>query len=84
MTAAALVSAQQHLPSPDPALNIALQQAFNDYQEGIRWCIRGTQNQDAIDIGQAAGFIEQGKFALQNAFDIVETDLSADSDVLTV
>ena len=84
MTAAALASAQQHLPSPDQALNIALQQAFNDYQEGIRWCIRGTQNQDAIDIGQAAGFIEQGKFALQKAFDIVEADLSADSDVLTV
>jgi hypothetical protein len=84
VTAAALASAQQHLPSPDPALNIALQQAFNDYQEGIRWCIRGTQNQDAIDIGQAAGFIEQGKFALQKAFGIVEADLSADSDVLTV
>ena len=84
MTAAALVSAQQHLPSPDPALNTALQQAFNDYQEGIRWCIRGTQNQDATNIGQAADFIEQGKFALQNAFEIVEADLSADSDVLTV
>jgi hypothetical protein len=84
MTAAALAGAQQHLPSPDPALNTALQQAFNDYQEGIRWCIRGTQNQDAIDIGQAGGFIEQGKFALQKAFEIVEADLSADSDVLTV
>jgi hypothetical protein len=84
MTAAALASAQQHLPSPDSALNIALQQAFNDYQDGIRWCTSGTQNQDAIDIGQAAGFIEQGKFALQKAFDIVEADLSADSEVLTV
>jgi uncharacterized iron-regulated membrane protein len=83
-TAAALASAQQHLPSPDPAVNIALQQAFDDYQEGIRWCIRGTQGQDAIDIGQAVGFIEQGKFALQRAFEIVEADLSADSDVLTV
>ncbi|HUB55645.1 MAG TPA: hypothetical protein VMB04_10835 [Mycobacterium sp.] len=84
MTAAALASAQQHLPSPDPVLNIALQQAFNDYQDGISWCIRGTQNQDAVDIGQAAGFIEQGEFALQRAFDIVEADLLADSDVLTV
>ena len=65
-------------------MNIALQQAFDDYQEGIRWCIRGTQDQDAIDIGRAAGFIEQGKFALQRAFEIVEADLSADSDVLTV
>jgi hypothetical protein len=83
-TAAALASAQQHLPSPDPAVNTALQQAFDDYQEGIRWCIRGTQDHDAIDIGRAVGFVEQGKFALQEAFEIVQADLKADSDVLTV
>lgn len=79
----ALASARQHLPSPDPALNTALQQAFSDYRAGIRCSIPGTQNQDAIDMGQAPGFIDQGKTGLQNAFDILEADLSADSDVLT-
>ena len=81
--AGALASARQHLPSPDPALNTALQQAFST-RAGIRCCVPGTQNQDTIDIGQAPGFIDQGKTVLQNAFDILEADLSADSDVLTV
>ena len=80
--AGALASARQHLPSPDPALNTALQQAFSDYQAGIRYCIPGTQKQDAVEIGKAAGFIDQGKVVLQRAFDIIEADLSADSDVL--
>jgi hypothetical protein len=78
-----LANARQHLPSPSPALNTALQQAFSDYQAGIRCCIPGTQNQDAVEIGQAPGFIDQGKVVLQNAFDILEAGLSADSDVLT-
>jgi hypothetical protein len=82
--AGALASARQHLPSPDPALNTALQQAFSNYRAGIRCCVPGTQNQDAIDIGQAPGFIDRGKTLLQNAFDILEADLSGDSDVLTV
>ncbi len=82
--AGAAASAQQHLPSPDAALNPALQQAFNEYQTGIRYCTSQTQKQDAIDIGQAAGFIKQGKMHLQNATDILEEDLSSDSVVLSV
>jgi hypothetical protein len=82
--AGALASAQQYLPSPDPALNITLQQAFNDYQAGIRCCTLGTKFHAATDIGHAADFIDQGKIVLQNAFDILEADLSADSDVLSV
>jgi len=79
----ALANAQQHLPSPDSALNTALQQAFDDYRAGIGYCISGTQNQDPIDIGKGAGFISQGKIELQKAFDIIEEDLSSDSAVLT-
>lgn len=75
-TADALASARHHLPSPDPALNTALQQAFTDYQAGIRHCISGTQKQDAIEIGQGAGFISQGKIDLQKAYDILEADLA--------
>jgi hypothetical protein len=78
----ALASAQQHLPSPDLTLNAVLQQAFELYQAGIHHCISGTQNQDAIGIGQGTGFIDQGKILLQKAFDIVRADL-AESDVLT-
>jgi hypothetical protein len=37
----ALANAQQHLPSPDSALNTALQQAFDDYQAGTATASRG-------------------------------------------
>jgi hypothetical protein len=83
-TADALTNARQLPPSPDPALNTALQQGFTDYQTGIRHCISGTQKQDAIGIGQGAGFISQGKSDVLKAYDILEADLSPDSDVLTV
>jgi hypothetical protein len=82
--AGALAYAQQHLPSPDPALTTALQRAFSDYEAGIRHCVSGTQRQDAVDIGQGAGFISQGNLELQKAFDVVEVDLSSGSEVLTV
>jgi hypothetical protein len=76
-TAAGVVAnSQQQMPSPDPALNSALQQAINSYQVGIRYCISGTQNQDAKDIEQAATYINQGNTDLQAAVDILERDLS--------
>ena len=86
-TADAVTSVQRHLPSPDPTLNTVLQQAFNDYQAGVRHCISGTQKQDAVDILRGAGFVSQGRVDLLKAYDILEADLSPDSadyPVLTV
>jgi hypothetical protein len=85
--AGAVANTQQHLPSPDAALNTALQHALTNYRVGIRYCISGTQNQDAEDIGQATAHISQGNTDLQAAVDIVEGDLSSDArepGVLTV
>jgi hypothetical protein len=81
-----MTSVLQHLPSPDPTLNTALQQAVNDYQAGVRHCISGTQKQDAADILRGAGLVSQGKADLLKAYDILEAELSPDSGdpVLTV
>ena len=82
--AGALATLQKHLPSPNLGLTNVLQQAINDYHVGIRHCISGTQNQDAVEIGEATVYIKQGYTDLQKAVHILEDDLSADSDVLTV
>ena len=79
---------QHHLPSPDPALNTALQQAINSYHVGLRYCIAGVQNQDGNDIEQAATYINQGNAGLQSAVDLLDRDLpdseARDPGVMTV
>ncbi len=77
--AGAAADLQQVLPSPDPALNTALQQALTDYQRGIRLCISGTQQQNAITIGEATVYTDRGNTDLQSAVDITECDLSSDA-----
>ena len=71
----AVTSVQRHLPSPDPALSTALQQAINSYHVGLRYCIAGVQNQDRNDIEQAVTYINQGNAGLQSAVDILERNL---------
>jgi hypothetical protein len=79
---------QQHLPSPDPALNTAFQQAINSYHVGLRYCIRGAQRHDSGDILEAAAYIRQATIDLRAAVDILERDLPdsepADRDVVTI
>jgi hypothetical protein len=85
--AGAVANTEQHLPSPDPALNIELRQALTKYQVGIRHCISGTQNRNAIEIGEATVYINQGTTDLRTAVDMIESDLSSDASgrrVLTV
>ncbi len=84
--AGALATLQKHLPSPNLGLTNVLQQAINNYHVGIRHCISGTQNQDAVEIGEATVYIKQGYTDLQKAVHILEDDLSDDArdpDVLT-
>ena len=75
----AVANLQQRLPSPDPALNIALQQAITNYQVGIRHCLSGAQHRNAVDIGEATVSIDQGNTDLQIAVDIIESVLSSDT-----
>jgi hypothetical protein len=78
-TADAVAKVQRHTPSPDPTLNTELQQAITSYQVGIRHCVRGTQNRDPIEIGEATVAVNQGSTDLQTAVGIIEEDLSADA-----
>jgi hypothetical protein len=78
-TAGAVANLQHHVPSPDPALNIELQQAITSYQLGIRHCVSGTQNRDPIEIGKATGYINQGSTYLNATVGMIEDDLSSDA-----
>lgn len=84
----AAASVQQYLPSPDPALNTALQQAINSYHVGLRYCIKGAQSRNSADILQAATYIRQANVDLQAAVDIIGNDLPdsgpADQGVMTI
>ena len=68
----AITNSRQHLPSPDPDLNAALEQAITSYQAGLGYCLAGAHNQDAASLRQAAAFFNQGDTALQSAIDILE------------
>ena len=74
-----MANLQHHMPSPDPALNIELQQAITSYQLGIRHCVSGTQNRDPIEIGKATGYINQGSTYLNATVGMIEDDLSSDA-----
>lgn len=78
-TAGAVANLQHHMPSPDPALNIELQQAITSYQLGIRHCVLGTQDRDPIEIGKATAFINQGSTYLNATVGMIEDDLSSDA-----
>ncbi len=84
----AVAGLQQYLPSPDSALNAALQQAIDGYHVGLRYCIAGAQHHDGDDLQQAATYIRQANSKLQAAVDLLKHDLpdseSPDARVLSV
>ncbi|MEY8016286.1 hypothetical protein [Mycobacterium servetii] len=85
---ASVAGAQRHLPSPDPELNIALQQAIDNYRVGLRHCVVGVQNRDGGEIAYAASYLDQGNAELRAGLAIIEKDLRdtqpRDPSVLTV
>ncbi|WP_407687018.1 hypothetical protein [Mycobacterium sp. HUMS_1102779] len=85
---ASVAGAQRHLPSPDPELDIALQQAIDNYRVGLRHCIVGVQNHDGGEIAYAASYLDQGNAELRAGLAIIEKDLRdaqpQDPSVLTV
>jgi len=84
----AVAGAQRHLPSPDPELNLALQQAIENYRVGLRHCVVGVQNHDGGEIAHAASYLDQGNAELRAGLAIIERDLRdarpQDTGVLTV
>jgi hypothetical protein len=75
---AAVVNSQQHLPSPEPALNTALHQAIGKYQAGLGYCLSGSRSQDAAQLAQAAAYFNDGDTDLQAAMNFLDRNLSAD------
>ena len=75
----ALATLQQHMPSPDPALNTSLQQAITHYQAGVRDCVAGKQDRDPVETGKAMVSINHGSTDLQAAVGILEEDLASEA-----
>lgn len=63
------------LPSPDTALNTALQRAVDNYRLGLHNCIEGAARQDSDDFAQAATYLGQANDEIQAAVNLLECDL---------
>jgi hypothetical protein len=77
---------QQHLPSPDGAANVLLQEAIGDYRTGIRHCLAGERGLAAKHSEAASNFIKLGGAELQSAIEILlgdEYNAPRDRRVLT-
>ncbi len=78
-TTDALATLQQHMPSPDPALNTKMRQAITHYQAGVRDCGAGQQDRDPVETATAMVSIEHGNTDLQAAVGILEEDLASEA-----
>ncbi|MUL47131.1 hypothetical protein FZI85_04170 [Mycobacterium sp. CBMA293] len=79
---------QQHLPSPDIALNTALERTLDDYRLGLRDCLAGVQREDASGVELAAVYLHRATADLRGVMAIIERDLPDfepnDSDVVRI
>ncbi|MDR3660219.1 MAG: hypothetical protein P4L86_07435, partial [Mycobacterium sp.] len=79
---------QEHLPSPDSALNTALQQTLDDYRFGFNECLVGVRYQDPAGIELAAVYLHRANEDLRVAMEVIARDLddveSTDSAVVPV
>ncbi len=66
---------EERLPSPDPALNTALQQTLNDYRFGFIQCLRGIRDQDTAGIELAAVYLYRANADLRAVMAIIARDL---------
>lgn len=72
----AVATLRQHMPSPEAAVNYALQQAISDYTIGLPDCISASRTVDGEGLQRAARFISQGDNAMQLALDILGDEAS--------
>ncbi|MDI3315288.1 MAG: hypothetical protein QJR12_13770 [Mycobacterium sp.] len=71
----AVASLRQRLPSPDPMLTTAVEQALNSYHAGLRFCVWGVHNRDGNAIEQAVMYLRRADAEWQAAVDILQHDL---------
>ncbi len=71
----AVANSQQHLPSPEPALNAALHRAIGKYQAALGYCLSGFRSQDAAQLAQAAAYFNDGDTDLQAAMNFLDRNL---------
>lgn len=71
---AAVDGLRRRMPSPEPELSRALQDAVRDYATGLSYCILGAQHEDADDMQQAATYITQADSAMRWALDMLANE----------
>ncbi|MEB3980686.1 hypothetical protein OQ968_05340 [Mycobacterium sp. 663a-19] len=76
---AANAELQRKMPSPDPALNVPLQQAISDYDTGLHYCISGVDDYDVNELSRGGTFVQEGNAYLEQAVEILKRDLSDSS-----
>lgn len=85
---ATLPRLQKLLPSPEPALTIALQQVIDDYRFGFTYCLTGILHEDTSAIELAAVYLHRANNDLRTMMAIIARDLAAsesnDSDVVQI
>jgi len=67
---------QEHLPSPDLALNAALQRTVDDYRMAFAECLTETRHQDAAGVELAAVYLYRANEDLQATMAIIRRDLA--------
>jgi hypothetical protein len=64
---------QAQLPSPDPAMNVQLGGALDDFTQAANRCISGVQTQDAEELQVAIELMQSGTRKLSAASDVMDT-----------
>lgn len=70
------VNLQRHLPTPDPALTLALQSEIDDAHAAMHICMSLGPNSTPADLEQADAFIRQADDHMRAADAILAADLS--------
>jgi hypothetical protein len=71
----AVEQVQEHMPSPDPDLTAQLQKALSDYSAAAAICTTAVENRNFDDFAQGATFLHEANTYMDNAAQILATDL---------
>ncbi len=71
---------QEHMPSPDPDLTAQLQKALSDYSTAAAICTTAVENRNLDDFGQATTFVREANTHMDQAANILASDLGEPSN----
>jgi hypothetical protein len=71
---------QQHMPSPDPDLTAALQQAISDYNSATQICTTAVENNNLNDFAQGSDILSEANKYMDTAVSILRRDLGQPPD----